>query len=279
MLGDTQLIDSLIGPVLVSALNEEPHEASASYARMVIMESLVKSRRGYRLGVPTVPLSELIEEPAEAYLRSRGCELRVSSGVARADVSDGRVRSVELQSGELAQFAGFAFAVPPWQLEAMGLDPHGGTKLEWRPIVSAHLFMDARPEGPGQVCVAGEPFGWVFDKSARLPDGRGCIQGVASAAGRIVSEPDSVLTELSLRAVCRAWPEMARARVEKAVFCRTRRATFSTGGCDEFRPGSKTLLANAVLAGDWTDTGWPATIESAVRSGTTAAKRLLEVIA
>lgn len=269
-----ELFTRLVEPVIVSALNEKPNDASARYARMVLMESLVKNRRGYRLGVPELPQYDLIGKAAQNWLESNGCEIRLLSRVVRVNREDGRARWLELASGERLVFDAIVAAVPPHALPRLGLDAHGGERLGWRPIVSVHLIYD-RPMPPLEpACVVGKPFGWVFSKRPN----EGYVEVVGSAAGGLIGQDNDELIALARRSAAAVDPEFAHVPIRRGIVCRMRRATFATLACDIHRPAVQTFTPNLFLAGDWTNTAWPATIESAVRSGRAAAKALLEVV-
>ena len=268
-----RLVDRLLESVIVSALNETPNRASAKYARMVLLESLMKGKRSYRMGAPKVAQSELIGDAALRWLESRGAKVRLLSRVRKVHVADGIMRSIELDSGERMAFDACVLAVPPNALTRMGIDAGGGEKLKWEPIVSAHLFFAGQIPNFEPVCIIEEPFGWVF---GRRPD-VGYVEVVASAAGELMNLPKSEVLGLAMRAVVKAVPTLSGISLNRGIVYRARSATFATLACDINRPGAVTPTANLFLAGDWTDTGWPATIESAVRSGLAAARALMEL--
>lgn len=134
------LLERLVEPVIVSALNERPGDASARYARMVLIESLVKGKRGYRLGVPKAPQSEFVGDAAARWLSGRGCDVRVNARVRNLREEDSLARYIELASGDRMEFDAYVAAVPPDALAKLGISAGGGERLAWRPIVSAHLF-------------------------------------------------------------------------------------------------------------------------------------------
>ena len=289
------LLSGLFEPILISALNERAAEASAQYARFVLTRSLLQGRGSYALGVPRAPLSQVVGEPAAAYLGERGCEIRLGAKVRKLNFRAGSVASAMLDSGEDIQSDLWVSATRPADLAAMGLALPAACELGWRPIVSAHLFFE-KPhpdpsfdsaqdvllggEGVGafkHACVVGEPFGWVFNKSRGFEAGRGCVQAVASAAGPIAHAARSDLTYLAMRAAAKAAPGIEKLKLVNAVFVREMHATFSTAHrSPSARPPASTVVPNLFIAGDWTDTGWPATIESAVRSGHAAAQGVVE---
>ena len=273
----SDLAKRMIDPIMVSALNECLDAASAKYARMVLVKALLETRSGYRLGIPSVPLSELIEYPARDYLSERGCEIRTSAKIDKLNIYDNRIESIALIGGEELRFDYYVCAVPPVQLRSIGYDTAAADNLNWRSIISAHLFFVRPSPAFKHVCMASEPFQWLFNKPNN--SSYTYIQAVASAADDIADMSRDKIVSLAMQAVKKALPEMESAIPKHSVIINEKRATFSTGSdCDAFRPSSRTSLENLFLAGDWTDTQWPSTIESAVRSGYTAARALREYL-
>ncbi|MCX6344827.1 MAG: hydroxysqualene dehydroxylase HpnE [Armatimonadetes bacterium] len=271
------VIKRLVEPITISALNECAASASAESVRMLLLKVFMESRDGYRLGVPSAPLTEIVEAPALRYLTKRGCKTRLETKVARVNTSGKRVRSLTLNSGKTISSDAYVMAVPPWSLEQMGLEQFGGDRLHWRPIVGVHLFLDYIDPDFDCACIAGEPFGWVFNKTNDFGLEFACLHAVASAADNIVGRSKRELVELALRAAKKASPPVSKSILKRALVYRAPRATFSTTASSKSaRPGNITPLSNIFLAGDWTDTPWPATIESAVRSGRAAAQAVID---
>lgn len=269
-----RLFDRLFEPVIVSALNETINCASAKYARMVLLESFLKDRRSYRLGVPKVPQGELIGKAATRWLEAKGAAIRLLGRVKAVHVEDGLVRSIELDCGENLVFDAYVAAVPPNALNRMGIDAGGGDRLAWQPIVSAHLFFADQIPAFEPVCIIKEPFGWVFGRRPNV----GYVEVVASAAGGLMKLSKNEVIAHALRAASKAVPALSRIPLKRGIVYRAGKATFGTLKCDTNRPGAVTPMANLFVAGDWTNTGWPATIESAVRSGLAAARALIDKI-
>ena len=266
------LTERIIEPMLISALNEPADKASAKYARMVILKTLLGNKTDYCLGVPKVSLSELIELPVMQYANERGCEIRTHTRIDRVVMKDNRISYMISGNGEEIEADIYVCAVPPASLEEMGLPTWGGEHLIWRSIVSAHLFFDESNPQFDHTCVADEPFQWVFNKSKDIA----YIQAVASAADDIVGISRNDTIDLAMRAVKRSAPELNNAKMKRAIIYRSKQATFSSDyTSDAFRPSNATHIQNLFLTGDWIATGWPATIESAVSSGQTAAKLVL----
>ncbi|MEN6581831.1 MAG: hydroxysqualene dehydroxylase HpnE [Armatimonadota bacterium] len=271
------LVERVIEPVLISALNEELHQASARYARMVLTKILMGSRNSCKLGVPKAPLMQVIEGPALRYLCKRGREVRTCARVERLNIEGDHIRSITLAGGEELAYDYYVCAVPPWSLTEMGFQTPAAEEMTWHPIISAHLFYEDGNLDFDQACVMGEPFQWVFNKSGGFGQKFNYVQTVASAADNLIGFSANEIIHLADKAVTKVAGRRKPA-LKRAVLYTARRATFSTTpGTDAIRPTSKTHLGNLFLAGDWTDTHWPATIESAVRSGHTAAKAVISI--
>ncbi len=266
------LITKLIEPVIVSALNEFPVEASAEYARMVLLEMLLKNRRAYLLGVPEVTLSELISEPAMHKLQEMGCEFRLGTRIRALHKQNGRMRCLETGSGQRVEYDACVAAVLPRSLTKIGIEAGSAELLTWRPIISAHLFYGRQIPAFEPACVVEEPFGWVFGKHPET----GYVQAVASAAGGIMGLSRDEIAMLAVRAAEQVEPALAGIPLQRSIIYKERHATFATLGCDDHRPSTLTSLDNVFIAGDWVATGWPATIESAVRSGRAAAEAVIK---
>lgn len=268
------LICGLLDPVLIAALNESASDASADYARMVLTKSLTESRCGYKMGVPNAPLSHIIEGPAGRYLSRRGCRVRTSTKVERLIFDGDRVESVILSGGMHIKPDYYVCAVPPWSLAEMGYSTDAAHAMHWRSIKSVHLFYNNTDFEFERACAVGEPFGWVFNKTRDFGLDFGYIQAVASAAGSLNTLESDDVIGLAQSAVEKV---AGKQSLKRAVIYNAHRATFATSSPDALRPPAKTPVRNLFLAGDWTDTGWPATIEGAVLSGISASKQILNI--
>lgn len=273
-----RLIDELIEPLLISALNEDIDNASAHYARKVIVSTMMCGASGREMGIPKAPMSKIIDEPAKRYLESGGCDVRLSSRVVGVSSIGRAAKYAVLESGEKIKADLFVLAVPPWSLQNISGFEWTEPLLDWKPIIAVNLFLPDYQPGYSARCVIGEPFQWVFDKSRDFGSGLSLVQTVASAAGSINGFNESQLVELALRSVRKAEPANPPPEAARAVVYKAAKATFATGGlCDLCRPGPQTRLENVYLAGDWTATSWPATLEGAVKSGRIAAEKALEI--
>jgi squalene-associated FAD-dependent desaturase len=257
------LWDRLIGPFLLGALNTEPREGSAALAGAVIRESLARGGRAYRIRIAHPTLSAAFVDPALAFLAARRVRVRFGEPVRALTLEDGRVTGFTAADEEttLGPDDQVILAVPPWI--APTLVPDLVAPDRFSTIVNGH-FAHPGPRGaPPMVGVIGGLAEWVFAFEDRL-------SVTISGADRLANEDREDLAKrmwADVAAVHRLGPDLPPWRIVKE-----RRATFAaTPGQNARRPGAATRWSNLHLAGDWTATGLPATIEGAIRSGRAAA--------
>jgi len=285
------VIDKFWKVVIVSACNETIDNVAASYAIQVFQEGFLYRGEAYEMGLPTVPLEDLYD-PAEQVITAAGG--RVLSGIAAESiVFDGeQVAAIRLTDGQEIAGSSFISAVPFDRLAKLApadmkaADPRLAVldELKVSPIIGIHLFV--RPsEGEGPVMslphlvLRDSPLHWVFNKGiVKRGEHAGTqhLHGVISAAHeRVDQSADDILT-LAMRECRRFVPGFDDAVLAHGRVIKEKRATFSVQpGVDDKRPTTTGPIGNLLLAGDWVDTGWPATMEGAVRSGYTAAAAVL----
>ncbi len=254
------------GPILVSAVNEELDRMAACHAFQVIRLGFLARRDAARIGLPTVPLARLYDP--SRWSRIPEVRLHLRKPAERIVVDGGRAAGVRF-AGETAA-ADFCIVATPF--EKLGaLAPELGADFagwEHSPITSIHLWFD-RP-------VTARPFAALLDRTMQWffsRDGGRCIQLVVSASRGLLETPRAEAIELARRELSEFLPASREASVEKAHVVKEVHATFSAApGIDERRPGPTTAVDGLFLAGDWTRSGWPATMEGAVRSGYMAAE-------
>jgi zeta-carotene desaturase len=247
--------------VLVSAVNEEPARISARYGFQVFWLGFLARSDSYEMGVPRVPLGEL-------YGRFEKAAVRLRRPVERVMVKDGQAAGI-LVEGELQTADFYILAVPFERVAALipelNLDL---SRFEHASITGIHLWFDRRVTELPHAAMLDRTIQWFFDKG-----GGRYLQIVVSASRALMEMSRSEVIELTLRELGEFLPAVREARLEKAHVVKEARATFSARpGLDAARPGPRTRIANLFLAGDWTRTGWPATMEGAVRSGYLAAE-------
>ncbi|MFL9826049.1 hydroxysqualene dehydroxylase HpnE [Rhodoplanes sp. SY1] len=258
------LHERLIEPLMVAALNTAPPVASAALARNIVRETLAKGGACCRPLVATGGLGTVFVEPALDHLRARDVSVLMTHEL-RALVTQGdRVTALDFGDETIALGPDDAviLAVPAWT--ATALVPGLAAPTEFRSILNTHFRTVAPPGTPPLVGVIGGTAEWIFV----FPDR---VSVTTSNADRFMKEPREKLAQTiwdDVRSVIRLTDEALPAW----QIVRERRATFAaTPEQNALRPGPRTAWRNLALAGDWTDTGLPATIEGAIRSGNTAA--------
>ena len=261
------LFTRLLEPLAVAALNTPPDEAAASLLRGVVAETLLKGGQACIPLLPKVGLSESFVDPTLSWLAKRGVEQRFGRRVAALRTSGGRVATLQSPDGPVTLEDGdqVVLAVPP--SAAQNLLPGLTAPDAFQTIVNVHFRIEAPDDVPAFIGIIGGTAEWVFAKPGHL-------SVTISAANRLADQPAESLAAAVWPDVRAAYKLPAPMPVWRVV--KERRATFAaTVEQDRRRPSSRTGLSNLFLAGDWTATGLPATIEGAIRSGSTAAQAVL----
>jgi squalene-associated FAD-dependent desaturase len=289
----------------VSALNIAGDDANLALAATVVKTALLGARDAADIGVPAVPLGDLHGRAGTDLLHRLGAQVRLGAKVAAIEVAPdrlpgiGRMFTVRLsrQAGQDAvsrppaetavEADGVVVAVPPDQAARLLPAAAGVPAGAWRglgssPILNVHAVYDRQVMWLPFVAAADSPVQWVFDRTGQsgLASDRARSSGQylavsVSAADELVDVPAARLREIFLPALAELFPVARTARVTDFFVTRERRATFrQVPGCERLRPAAATALAGLTVAGAWTDTGWPDTMEGAVRSGLNAAREL-----
>jgi squalene-associated FAD-dependent desaturase len=252
--------------VLVSAINEELDRMAAVHAFQVFRLGFLARSNSYEMGVPAVPLGHLYR--SEAWQRIGNVDIRLRATVERIEIDGQNARYVSTAGETLA--ADYYISALPFERMAsvapgLGLDLAG---FEHSPITGIHLWFDRPITDLPHATLLDRTIQWMFNKS----EGR-YIQLVVSASRSLVEMPRADVIALALRELEEFFPTVHQAKLEKAHVVKEVRATFSARpGLESRRPPSHTAVRNLFLAGDWTRSGWPATMEGAVRSGYLAAE-------
>jgi squalene-associated FAD-dependent desaturase len=271
---------ALWDPIVWATLNADPARASARLLAAVVGRALLATREGSRFLLPAVPLSELYVEPARKYLESRGGSLRTRAPVDGVCVEDGRVLGVFVD-GERIDAESVILAVPPAALRRLRvpglfLDPALDRAT---PIVSVTLWLDRDPGGPPFLGLLGCETQWIFrvdQVHARSGNAGHRLACVRSGADAWDLMERSEIAEIVIRDARRALPGMADAVVRHHLVVTEHAATLAPDPVlQPLRPGAITSVRSLFLAGDWIDTGLPATLESAALSGHRAAELVL----
>ena len=284
--GQTQrAIDRFWKVVLVSALNEDLDRMSVHYAAQVFRESFLKSPQGGRMGVPNAPLTELYGAAGE-YIRARGGEVRLRASVeAFRPQVDGVRLSV---NGEEMRVDSLISALPFQVLDKALPDDAAAESLRTRlrrfetsPITGIHFWFDRQITDLDHAVLLDRTIQWMFHKSRLHAQGSDDAQGgsyvelVVSSSKSLVEKSRNEILDIALHELAEFFPLVREAKVLKSTVIKEVHATYSAlPRSDEYRPGHATAWPRFFLAGDWTATGWPATMEGAVRSGYLAAEAL-----
>ena len=266
------LYDRLLGPLLLAALNTAPPAGSAALAGTILRETIVAGGRACRPLIARDGLGPTFIAPALDWLASRGVSVGFGRRLRAVAIEDEKIAALDFGEDTLRLAAGdkVILAVPPVVAAALlpGLDPPD----EFRAIVNAHFRIVPPPATAPIIGVIGGTVEWIFAFADRL-------SVTISGADRLVDTPREALAKTiwdEVAAVVRIGDTTAPAAMPAPMppwqIVRERRATFAALPAQERkRPGADTAYGNLWLAGDWTATGLPATIEGAVRSGERAA--------
>jgi squalene-associated FAD-dependent desaturase len=275
-----EAIAELWNLIALPTLNLPASEGSLALATKVFRTGLLDAADACDVGVPAVPLQRLHGDAARRALESAG--VKVAFGTS--------IRSVEPKRvvlDEDAQKVDAAIVAVPHDavarlVPAGTVDPDALARLGSSPIVNLHVHFDRRVlDEPFAAAEAGSPLQWLFDRTqaSEVPHGQ-LVSVSLSGAQREIAEPLATLRERYLPALERLLPDAREAKVLDFTATREPRATFRAApGSARLRPGPRTTVSGLYLAGAWTDTGWPATMESAVRSGRAAAAAALSDLA
>jgi squalene-associated FAD-dependent desaturase len=285
-----QAIGALWELVGVATLNSRADDASLSLAATVFQEGLLTDPSAADIGWSRVPLRELHGDPALTCLAAAGTQVRTGVTVRGLEVHDGSGSAgggawqVIIDDGGTAADQ-VILAVPPAAAEqllpagSLALRPGWSRRLGSAPIVNLHVVLDRHVLDEPFIAGVDTPVQWVFDRTAQSGLASGQYLAVSlSAADEYVDMPTAALREQFLPELASLLPRMRDAEVHEFFVTRERHATFRPApGTAALRPPAVTAADGLFLAGAWTATGWPATMEGAVRSGTTAAAALLQV--
>ncbi|MDX1683551.1 MAG: hydroxysqualene dehydroxylase HpnE, partial [Phycisphaeraceae bacterium] len=277
-------IDRFWAPVIESACNEKVDRTDARYGLQVFAEGFLPHPRAGEMGLPSVPLVALYDA-AEPAIEAAGGRLRLRTSVAEIGFADGVVTGITTRDGGEVVGDAYVSALPPDRLAkvigpAMVESDDRLARLEefdHSPIIGIHLFYD-RPvtELPHVAQVTGK-LQWLFNRGWDAEVGGHHLHGVISAAHELVDQPAEAILEQVLADAAVALPAAADAELVHHRVVKEKRATFSVlPGIDALRPPAAGTIENLALAGDWCDTGWPATMEGATRSGYLAADAVIE---
>jgi len=264
-------------PLALAALNQPADQAAAPVFARVLAEMFGSDPRLSAIILPVKPLHVMYAEPAREFIERHGGSVRTG---AAARLTTAGTLEVEA-SGERWRPEAVIAAVPWFALRelmgdaAAGLEPLlvAAGRMKSSPIVTVNLWFDRPVLDEPFVGLPGRAMQWVFDKRAAFGGNASHISLVSSGASPLVELVNPHLIATALQELVEALPAARNARLVRGTVVREPRATFSLAPGQPTRPPVETPVPGLFLAGDWIDTGLPATIESAVRSGHRAAER------
>ena len=268
-----RLSELLWEPLALAALNQSIDQADASIFVGVLERVFGPDPAAAALVLPAVPLDELYAEPARAWLADRGSEVRVNAP-AKVALDGQRVRGIRVRDEVIE--APLVISTVPWHAfhalfdevpAALAATAANAAALASLPIVTVNLWFDSAVMQEPLVGLPGRNFQWVFDRRAIIGGTASHLSMVSSGADAIVAQSNDELTATALREVREALPAARAATLRKSLAVREKRSTFSLAPDAPPRPETRTAIDGFLLAGDWIQTGLPATIESAVLSG------------
>ncbi len=265
-------LDLLWRPIVLATMNADVHEVSAKLFAVVLREIFLGRADGSALLLATRPLSDIFAHPALDWLRARGAEVHLHRAVERVLVTDGCAAGV-VDAGGILHAADLVVSTVPHDacralMRRSGLEGvvGGSERLHAAPIVSVHVWSTTRITAEAMTGLLGTRVQWVFDKGS-VGDLHHVSCTISAATGEEYEDPVQVESFVR-KELCRVYPHLRGEDIVRVKVIRERRATFLPApGLEGVRPATQTSVPGLLLAGDWTATGLPATIEGAVRSG------------
>ncbi len=254
--------------VLVSAVNEELDRMAALHGFQVFWLGMLARADSYEMGIPDVPLRNLYG--TDAWANIGGVAIHGRRPVQQFEIEDSQVTGMRA-GGELHTADSYICTLPFERVNAVAPDLKlDTTAFEHSPITGIHLWFDRPITELPHATLLDRTIQWMFNKS----EGR-YIQVVVSASRSLTQRSREDIVAMAVRELADFFPRAREARLERAQVIKEVRATWSAKpGMEALRPPAATSVSNLFLAGDWTRSGWPATMEGAVRSGYIAAEAM-----
>jgi squalene-associated FAD-dependent desaturase len=286
---NNETIQNFWNLIILPSLNDDIAAVSAHTGIQLFKVALLGPARNPAMGIPLAGLSTLIGDNARAFIESHGGEIRTGVDVESLHIAGGGIKGVRTTNDELIEGEAVVSAVPAAAMTSLiPGEPDGpydfftpANSVSTAPIVAVHIWYDRPVMNENFVAVLDSPLQWVFndtDLKSRNEPGQHIVISL-SGAWRWQDRSKQELRDIFTLEMENAFPEVRNASIEKFTIVKMLEATFRVGPRSQgSRLSQRTPLPGFYLAGDWTDTGWPSTMESAVRSGNLAAKFIVEDI-
>jgi zeta-carotene desaturase len=265
----------------VGTLNDDTQKTNAALFVKVLQETFFGKSTNASILFPRAGLSTIFVAKAVEFLKGNGSEVLLNTGITGMSISKGRIDGIALSNGEHLSPTVVISAVPyfglskiftPSQRREIGIE-RLLEQFESSPILTVHAWFDTHFMTEEFIALLDSPFHWIFNKSLLNRDRKSHVlylSGIISAAHDFISLPKEKLLRLFCSELQKVYPAAGTLRPVHSLVIKEKRATFSPR-VGLKRPGNRTRLSNLFLAGDWTDTSLPATIEGAIKSGFTCA--------
>jgi squalene-associated FAD-dependent desaturase len=274
--------------ILVSALAESLERASLAAARKVFVDGFLAHPDAADLLVPTLSLDELYHDRVRRWLLENGVQIQIETPIEAVAADQNRVVGLQILGGNARPFEIVVLAVP-WTriVKLVGesiinrIDPNNFfSQIKGSPISSVHLWFDRPIMELSNAILVDRLSQWIFSRTLNSNSGEFYYQVVISASHDLAGRDKKSVIAAACADLSAIFPAAAEAKLLRSKIVTEDQAVFSVRpGLDAIRPTQQTPIANLILAGDWTRTGWPATMEGAVRSGYLAAEGVLKQIA
>ena len=266
-------------PVIVGALNDSFERCSTRYAGQVFHESFLKSPQGGRLGIPTQPMT-VFYEAVSRLAQAQGVDLRLRASVEKVERADG-LWCASVSDGSMVRAPKLVLALPFEQVQKLWPAAVAAEKFVHAPITTLHLWFDRVVTERDHAALLDTRIQWMFNKSRIRRDEPEAVNEVGQYLELVISGSFAELHETreeilgsAMRELEMFFPKVREATLVKSGILKEARATFSVvPGLDAVRPAAA-VGDGLFVAGDWTRTGWPSTMEGAVRSGRLAAEAI-----
>ena len=269
-------------PIAISITNESPAKASALLLARSLRATFLGQKSDSAILIPTVGQSELYVNEAVNLLKKRGAKIFAGAEVEGIELLNGKVAGVRLKKHKLVKAKSIISTVPPYALRKIMPPSYKNEKpfsdlvrYEASPIISINLWFDSEFMDFDYIGLIGKNLQWVFNRRRLMNESKSgsYITAVISGAHKYIETSKEKLLDCAIAEIHDVFPNSRKAKLTSSIIIKEKRATFSaTNIYERYRPGAETPIQNFYLAGDWTDTGLPATIEGAVVSGFHAAE-------
>lgn len=268
-------------PLTLATLNTPLEQADASLFYRVLQDAFLGASERSGLGIPRAMLGEIFAAPAEKYIRERGGEIRTHSAVKSLTLENGGIAALQTQRGEVAETPNLILAVPPTALSRLIADspglsdkiPTDFSRFDYAPIITINLWFKNPLDGRFPMALVDSPIQWIFE----LPHGKYAYTVVSSAAFEMVKMGQEEILQVVNREFRHFFAKdiFRDLQLVSSKIVKEKSATIlQTPEAQKLRPPAGTSIRNLFLAGDWINTGLPATIESAVLSGRMAVEEM-----